>query len=171
MVGTGENLSSVTAHQMFLLRSPYFQRLFADPFLETVELPDDSIDAVGCFLQWLYTGEYFPRIIKSPEGIDYLEREENIEPTTEGTAAPAPVVDENGEDLLKHARVYILAEKFEVMGLKHLAHAKIHRVTASAKGELAYARFVYANTSKEDKTIRNPIASFWSHRSKLYISS
>lgn len=49
--------------------------------------------------------------------------------------------------------------------LKTLSHSKIHRISSTAKGELEYARFVYANTPKEDRTIRSPIASFWAHRS------
>jgi hypothetical protein len=43
----------------------------------------------------------------------------------------------------------------------------VHRVNASAKGELAYARFVYANTPRTDITIRKPIASFWGQRSHV----
>ena len=48
--------------------------------------------------------------------------------------------------------------------LKALAHSKVHRVNASARGELAYGRYVYANTPRTDVTIRKPIASFWGIR-------
>ena len=54
-----------------------------------------------------------------------------------------------------------------IPSLKSLAHAKIHRTTSTARGELAYARFVYETTSKEDITIRKPIAAFWATRSHV----
>ena len=51
------------------------------------------------------------------------------------------------------------------MALKTLASSKIHCVNSTAKGEIAYARYVYAYTSKEDEKVRAPIASFWATRS------
>lgn len=76
-----------------------------------------------------------------------------------------PNVDENGEQLLKHAKVYTLAEKLQVPQLKSLSHSKIHCVNSTAKGEIAYARYVYACTSKDDVIIREPVAHFWAMRS------
>ena len=126
-------------------------------------MPDEDLDAVGSFLQFLYTGEYFPRIIKGPTGEEYLEKED-----APALTSSSGDVDEDGGHLLKHAKIYTLAEKLGMNELKLLAHAKIHRINSTAKGELAYARFVYANTPREDTTIRAPIASFWAHRSKFY---
>lgn len=60
---------------------------------------DESLDAVGCFLQYLYTGEYYPR--KTGDGLE-LDTDE----TSTG---------DSGDQLLKHARVYTLAEKLGVM--------------------------------------------------------
>jgi len=51
--------------------------------------------------------------------------------------------------------------------LRTLAHSKIHCVDSTARGEMAYARFVYANTPAEDVTIRKPVASFWAQRSHV----
>lgn len=49
--------------------------------------------------------------------------------------------------------------------LKSLASSKIHCVNSTAKGEIVYARYVYAHTGDEDTTVRAPIASFWATRS------
>jgi hypothetical protein len=49
--------------------------------------------------------------------------------------------------------------------LKSLAHKKIHSVNSTPSGELAYARYVYTNTSDHDTMIRKPIASYWAARS------
>ena len=79
--------------------------------------------------------------------------------------ASIPKVDETGDQLLRHAKVYTLAERFSLPHLKNLASSKIHCVNSTAKGEIAYARYVYEYTSAEDKTIRAPVANFWAMRS------
>lgn len=116
-----------------------------------IELPGENLDAVGCFLEYLYTGDYFP---KKLAGQRALEADPSV-----------PSVDESGEQLLKHARVYTLAEKFGVDKLKTLASSKIHCVNSTAKGEITYARYVYQYTSKADSTVRAPVANFWATRS------
>jgi hypothetical protein len=106
---------------------------------------------MGCFLEFLYTNDYFPR--KVP-GQRTLEKDPSI-----------PEVDMTGEQLLKHAKIYTLAEKFGVANLKNLASSKIHCVNSTAKGEIAYARYVYEFTRKDDTSIRAPVANFWATRS------
>lgn len=64
-----------------------------------IDLADDELEAVSCFLEYLYTGEYFPRKLTS--GI--LE----ADPSN-------PTIDDSGDQLLKHAKVYTLAEKLGV---------------------------------------------------------
>lgn len=113
---------------------------------------DEDLDAVGCFLEFLYTGDYFPR--KTAANPRELERD----PAT-------PKVDASGDQLLKHARVYTLAETLNLPALKSLASSKIHCVNSTAKGEIAYARYVYAHTAGDDTTIRAPVANFWATRS------
>ncbi|PVH68742.1 hypothetical protein DL98DRAFT_554721 [Cadophora sp. DSE1049] len=73
-------------------------------------------------------------------------------------------LDATGDQLLKHARVYTLAETLNLPSLKSLASSKIHCVNSTAKGEIAYARYVYAHTGKDDVTIRAPVANFWATR-------
>lgn len=118
-----------------------------------IELPDEDLDAVGCFLEYIYTGEYFPQRIAGQRG---LAKDHTI-----------PDIDITGEQLLKHARVYTLAGKLGVKALKTLAHSKIHCVNSTAKGEIAYARYVYATPLQDDDIIRKPVASFWAHRSHV----
>ncbi|KAF3769462.1 hypothetical protein M406DRAFT_245725 [Cryphonectria parasitica EP155] len=155
IVGSELNETTLTAHQSLLIQSPYFQ-VQCDNFSDDgsprqLELPEEDMDAVGCFLEYLYTGEYFPK--KLP-GQRTLESDASI-----------PEVDETGEQLLKHARVYTLAEKFQVPSLRTLASSKIHCVNSTAKGEIAYAQYVYAYTPDADTAIRAPIANFWASRS------
>ncbi len=160
MVGAGNEATLLTAHQALIMQSPYVaQKLSEDlPDLpgssRRLDLPEESLDAVGCFLQYQYTGEYFPRRIATNP--DSLETDPSV-----------PEVDETGTQLLKHARVYTLAEKLGMPELKTLAHSKIHRINSTAVGEIAYARYVYGNTPSADITIRKPVAAFWATRSHV----
>ncbi|EFY90550.1 hypothetical protein J3459_002517 [Metarhizium acridum] len=154
VVGSDENQTLLTAHQALLCKSPYFQdlcqRFVDDGSPRQIELSEDTL-AVGSFLEFLYTGEYFPRKIPGQRVLE-------VDPEM-------PKVDDTGVHLLKHARVYTLAEKFGVPELKKLSSSKIHCIDSTAKGEIEYARYVYAHTTNDDTKVRAPIASFWATRS------
>ncbi|KAJ9615352.1 hypothetical protein H2200_001427 [Cladophialophora chaetospira] len=156
IVGSNDEETTLTAHKAILEQSPWFAERLSDLSDDalTIELSDDSLDAVGCFLQYQYTGEYFPRrLANAPDG---LEPDPSV-----------PSIDNTGAQLLKHARVYTLAQKLGLPELKTLAHSKIHRINSTAVGEIAYARFVYGNTPGDDVTIRKPVAAFWATRSHV----
>ncbi|KAI9780056.1 MAG: hypothetical protein M1839_007038 [Geoglossum umbratile] len=156
VIGSGADAVLLTAHQQLLMRSPWLAEACArfdeTTTTRTIRLPDYDLDPVGCLLEFLYTGEYFPR------KLDETRLEDD---------PSAPAVDDSGEQLLKHARVYTLADKLGLDDLKTLAHSKIHRINSNAKGEIAYARFVYAHTPRDDAIIRRPVAAFWAHRSHV----
>ncbi|KAG6000871.1 hypothetical protein E4U43_001476 [Claviceps pusilla] len=153
VIGQDDSQSLLTAHQALLQKSPYFKdicRQFVDDGSpRQIELLSEDPTAVGSFLEYLYTGEYFPRKIP---GQRVLEEDPEM-----------PKVDDSGIHLLRHARVYTLAEKYGVPELKKLSSSKIHCIDSTAKGEIAYARYVYAHT--DDNKVRAPIASFWATRS------
>ncbi|KAL6909209.1 hypothetical protein GGI43DRAFT_429804 [Trichoderma evansii] len=143
------------AHQAFLVRSPYFEDIcetFADDGSpREIELPDEDIGAVGCFLEFLYTDEYFPRKLPGQRSLE-------TDPTV-------PAVDDSGIQLLKHARIYTLAQKWGVAALQTLSSSKIYCINSTVKGEIEYARYIYAHTAADDTTIRAPVANFWATRS------
>ena len=169
------------AHQALLERSPFFATAIAafspDATTRRIEFPSEDEEAVGAFLQYLYTGEYFPRRVGDglesvPPGARTGERGAAAAASAEGEegaegGAEGDADDDSGEGLLRHARVYTLAEKLGLGELKALAHAKVHRVSSTAKGEIRYARYVYARTPRDDATIRKPIAAFWGQRSHV----
>lgn len=117
-----------------------------------IELPNDDLAACASVLEYLYKTDYFPTL----SGATSME----YDPT-----APSP--DEQGVALLRHARVYTLAQRFGLPALAALAHKKIHLTQSTAKGEIAYARFVYKETSPDDEKIRKPVAQFWATRSHV----
>jgi hypothetical protein len=116
-----------------------------------IDLVDADLETMGCVLEFLYTGDYFPHQLPNTQD---LESDPSI-----------PKLDETGDQLLKHARVYTLAETFVLPALRSLAFSKIHCVDSTSKGEIAYARYVYAHTNKDDHTIRAPVAKYWATQS------
>ncbi|KAI9652213.1 MAG: hypothetical protein M1831_007122 [Alyxoria varia] len=164
-IGEGVEATTLSAHQDLLTKSPYFEQAcasFPDPASlsnappmvpakqkREIDLPEADLNAMGGVLEYLYNGEYFPRRVG-----DTLETHPSI-----------PGVDESGDQLLRHAHIYNLAESFHLPSLKSLAHSKIHRTTSTARGEIAFARHVYKTTDPTDTAIRAPIAAFWGTRS------
>ncbi|KAL8722040.1 MAG: hypothetical protein Q9225_001416 [Loekoesia sp. 1 TL-2023] len=152
LVGSGDSQTLLTAHKALLTKSPFFSEKLASSTSTRIDLLDDDLDAISCFLEYLYTGEYFPHKLSSGT----LESDPS-----------APKIDDSGAQLLKHAKVYTLAEKLGMPSLKSLSHSKIHLITSTALAEIAYARYVYSHTSRSDLTIRKPVASFWGQRSHV----
>ncbi|KAL3473644.1 hypothetical protein BJX99DRAFT_248831 [Aspergillus californicus] len=148
IIGADEKKTILTAHQSLLLESPLLsekvQAFGNGP--RRIELPDDDVEAFGYFLQYQYTRDYST----SPSKIQGSEDD-----------------TDDGEQLLRHARVYTLAGKLGIPVLKSLAHSKIHRINSSCRGEIAYARYVYDNTDSDDTTIRKPVSNFWGFRSHV----
>ena len=151
LIGPEAASTKLSAHQALLARSPYFAAKIASSDT-SISLPNSDIDATSAVLEYLYTGEYVPHKLSASS----LQRDPTM-----------PKTDETGEQLLKHAKVYTLAEKLGLPPLRRLAHSKIHLVDSTAVAELAYARYVYNHTEKNDTTIRKPVASFWGQRSHV----
>lgn len=154
-VGSGEEATTLYAHQGLLIQSPYFQaKIEAFPENTTtrrIDLTDDDLTATASFLEFLYKEDYFPTV-----------RGQQLE---DDPTIPSP--DEDGVGLLRHARVYTLAQKFGLPTLSSLAHKKIHLTASTARGEIAYARYVYKHTQPADDAIRRPVAAFWAQRSHV----
>ncbi|KAF2243019.1 hypothetical protein BU26DRAFT_523992 [Trematosphaeria pertusa] len=156
VVGTGAERTTYSAHEAVLIRAPEFARQierFAPGGPRQVVMTGIDVDAMGSVIEYLYTGEYFPKKISSARDAP-LEKDPR-----------QPTSDDEGLGLLVHARIYTLADRLQLPDLKSLAHSKIHRTASTAKGELAYARYVYKESNPEDTTIRKPVAAFWATRS------
>ena len=145
----------MTAHQALLISSPFLASAIAPESEKpktVVDLANEDLDATSAVLEYLYTSEYFPHKVSSTS----LQSDPSL-----------PPVDDTGDQLLKHAKVYTLAEKLGIPALRTLSLSKIHLVNSNSVAELAYARYVYSHTTAEDTTIRKPVASFWGQRSHV----
>ncbi|KAA8622401.1 BTB domain containing protein [Pyrenophora tritici-repentis] len=156
VVGSGEARTTYSAHEAVLVKSPEFAKQvvnFAPGGPRQVIYTDCDVDAMGSVIEYLYTGEYFPKRTSAARDAP-LEKDPR-----------QPLADNEGLGLLVHARIYTLADRLQLPELRSLAHSKIHRTASTAKGELAYARYVYKESNPEDATIRKPVAAFWATRS------
>ncbi|KAF7189367.1 hypothetical protein HII31_09345 [Pseudocercospora fuligena] len=156
IVGNAGETTTLYAHELMLTQSPFFQEACAQfssgAARRRIELQNDDEAATASVLEYLYKSDYFPAL----SGNTNLEYDATV---------PSP--DNDGVGLLRHARVYTLAQKFGLPQLAALAHKKIHLTQSTAKGEIAYARFVYKETSPDDESIRKPVAAFWATRSHV----
>ncbi|KAK6437819.1 hypothetical protein LTR95_005980 [Oleoguttula sp. CCFEE 5521] len=153
-IGSGDDHVILSAHQALLEHSPYLAGEIASlpsNAPRRIAMPEDDVHAAAAVLEFIYKGDYFPTL--SSGALEY-------DPTV-----PSP--DDSGIALLRHARVYTLAQKFGLPQLSALAHKKIHLTGSTAKGEIAYARFVYKETATSDDQIRRPVAAFWATRSHV----
>ncbi|CAG8889511.1 unnamed protein product [Penicillium egyptiacum] len=149
IVGKGDDETVMTAHQSLLMEAPLlaeYVEKFEASGPRRISLPEENVDAFGCFLQFQYTRDYT------------VTRTETPGETTE---------DKSGDELLRHARIYTLAEKLGLPDLQRIAHAKIHKVKSSPVAELSYARYVYTHTPAADNTIRKPVAAYWANQSHV----
>ncbi|OQE41882.1 hypothetical protein PENCOP_c004G06786 [Penicillium coprophilum] len=149
IVGKGANETVMTAHQSLLMEAPLlaeFVRTFEASGPRRISLPEEDVDAFSCFLQFQYTRDYTVGQMEIPT--------ETAE-------------DKSGDELLRHARIYTLAEKLGLPTLQRIVHGKIHKVKSSPNAELSYARYVYTHTPTTDTTIRKPVATYWANQSHL----
>lgn len=62
----GHDRRLFAAHEDVLSRSTYFAAALKDQFLEPntkkVDLPDEEPEILSCILEFLYKGDYFPRL-------------------------------------------------------------------------------------------------------------
>ncbi|KAJ6180299.1 hypothetical protein N7519_010760 [Penicillium mononematosum] len=149
IVGKGDDETVMTAHQSLLMEAPLlaeFVSNFEASGPRRITLPEEDVDAFSCFLQFQYTRDY----------------------TVIRTETPGETADDkSGDELLRHARIYTLAEKLGLPNLQRIAHAKIHKVQSSPNAELSYARYVYTHTPAADTTIRKPVANYWANQSHV----
>ncbi|KAH9811190.1 hypothetical protein Tdes44962_MAKER10405 [Teratosphaeria destructans] len=136
VVGRGDEETALYAHQALLVQSPFFQEAVAQMTAAAPRrmlLPHDDLSATSSVLEYLYKSDYFPTL-DGPQALEY-------DPTV-------PQPDEHGVGLLRHARVYTLAQRF---GLPNSRSWPTRRSTSRSPRPRA----------------RSPVAQFWATRSHV----
>lgn len=86
-----------------------FAGAFKESRLKHVDLPEDDEDTFAKLLDYLYSGDYAPR----------------LQQATNGTYVAHQYYDTTGQLMKSWAKVYIMADKYDIQGLKAKTASKM----------------------------------------------
>jgi hypothetical protein len=124
MVGAEQRLFA--AHEDVLCSSPYFASAmrngFMDPATRRIALPDEEPEIFSSVLEYLYKGDYFPRLVHNKRRNSW-----ELEAATDedrGTIESTVYHHSIDGDLLKDTVIYCAAERYGLGELKKLSLRK-----------------------------------------------
>ncbi|KAK0124063.1 hypothetical protein ONS95_009049 [Cadophora gregata] len=145
------------AHEDVLCISPFFQAACRGQFMEAasakrISLPDEEPEIFSSVLEYLYKGDYHPRLIHNKRKNSWeLETGDGSAGSVESTVYHHGV---DGE-LLKDTVIYCTAEKYGLDELKRVALRKQGLQSGiQCSTILSSARYAYANTPDTDSKLR-----------------
>ncbi|KAI1326432.1 hypothetical protein F5Y16DRAFT_228671 [Xylariaceae sp. FL0255] len=164
------------AHEEVLAQSPFFQRVCQDQYLEAqnnkrILLPDEEPEIFSCILEYLYKGDYYPRLLHN-KARNSWELEDAVKPSPDpnnpnnyrgGRAGTSPqtsveatmYVSSLGQYILRDTVVYCAAERFRLEELKRLSLRKQGLQSGIDVGTiLRSAQYAYDNTPDTDSRLR-----------------
>lgn len=159
----GHDQRLFAAHETVLSASPFFavalKTQFFEPAAKRLDLPDEDPIIFSCILEYLYKGDYYPRLFhnqrKNSWELEDAQDIQNLGGRGSCEATFVPVYGSGDAPLLKDTAVYCLAEKFGLTELKRLALRK--QGLQSGIGVdviLRSARYAYAHTPETDSKLR-----------------
>ncbi|CZT00509.1 uncharacterized protein RAG0_08525 [Rhynchosporium agropyri] len=144
------------AHEDVLCISPFFQVACRGQFMEAaakrISLPDEEPEIFSSILEYLYKGDYYPRLIHNKRKNSW-----ELETGDGGTGSIESTVYHHGIDgeLLKDTVIYCTAEKYGLDELKRVALRKQGLQSGiQCSTILSSARYAYANTPDTDSKLR-----------------
>ncbi|KAI0409020.1 hypothetical protein F4802DRAFT_309083 [Xylaria palmicola] len=156
------------AHEEVLCQSPYFERVCQDQYLEAqnkrISLPDEEPEIFSAVLEYLYKGDYYPRLLhnkhrNSWELEDAVRSPDPSDPNSprggRGAVEATMYVPSVGQYLLRDTVVYCAAERFGLEELKRLSLRKQGLQSGIDVGTiLRSAQYAYDNTPDTDSRLR-----------------
>lgn len=153
VVGAEQRLFA--AHEDVLCNSPYFAHAlrngYMDPTTKRIALPDEEPEIFSSVLEFLYKGDYFPRLVHNKRRNSY-----ELEPTAEDDhrAVESTVYLHGIEgDLLKDTVIYCTAERYGLSELKKLALRK----QGLREYSLPIHQCVFTASLTNHHRVRNPV--------------
>ncbi|KAG8407679.1 hypothetical protein J3458_020419 [Metarhizium acridum] len=153
VVGSDQRLFA--AHDDVLCSSPFFnnalRNTYMDPAAKKIALPDEEPEIFSSVLEYLYKGDYFPRLMHNKRRNSW-----ELEPSDSERAVESTLYHRGVDgDLLKDTVIYCAAEKYGLEELKKLALRKQGLQSGiQCSTILASARYAYANTPDSDSKLR-----------------
>ena len=122
VVGAEQRLFA--AHEEVLRGSPFFNHAlrngYVDAVTKRISLPDEEPEIFSSVLEFLYKGDYYPRLVHNKRRNSWELEPTSAEAQVESTVYHR-VID---GDLLKDTVIYCAAEKYGLEELKKLALGK-----------------------------------------------
>jgi len=154
------------AHEDVLVASPLFAAACRTQYRseaqsKRIDLPDEEPEIFSCVLEYLYKGDYYPRLVHNKRRNSWeLEDAANKSPNPEnaggrGSIEATTYISSVGEHLLKDTVIYCAAEKYGLDELKRLALRKQGLQSGIEVATiLQSARYAYENTPDSDSRLR-----------------
>lgn len=166
VVGQEERLFA--AHEDVLSFSPFFAAACKDQFFagnndRRVFLPDEEPEIFSCVLEYLYKGDYSPRLVHDKRRDTWtLEGQGGGTPKIGGRGVPASTASTAtiyhsgvGDVILRDTAVYCSADRYGLEELKRLALKKQGlQCGIEVSTILRSARYAYDNTPDTDSRLR-----------------
>jgi hypothetical protein len=162
IVGPDQRLFA--AHEDVLSHSPYFAEALRDQFFEPtnrrIDLPNEEPEIFSCVLEYLYKGDYYPRLVHDKRRQSWMLEGavSSPDPNKGGrVAAVEPTLFHPGvgDIILRDTAVYCAAERYGLEELKRLCLRKQGLQSGIEVGTiLRSARYAYENTPDSDSKLR-----------------
>lgn len=156
----GQDQRLFAAHEDVLCLSPYFAAVLKGKFLDggakKLNLPDEEPEILSCVLEFLYKGDYYPRLMHNKRRNTWdLEDAQDSKLGGRGSSESTIYLSSSGGDVLRDTIVYCAAEKYGLDELKRLALRK-QGLQSGIQVDviLRSARYAYANTPDSESRLR-----------------
>ncbi|GME23518.1 putative btb poz-like protein [Neofusicoccum parvum] len=181
----GRDQRLFAAHEDVLCHSPFFQAALRGQFFDEspnkrIVLPDEEPEIFSCVLEYLYKGDYTPRLLHDKRRGSWMLEGAEVVPSTQTTPDPNNTTQNNGGRgggvseaagasnsmatifhagegavLLRDTVVYCAAERYGLAELKRLALRKQGLQAGIDVGTvLRSARYAYTHTPDTDSRLR-----------------
>jgi len=161
VVGSEQRLFA--AHEDVLAHSPYLASACRETFFEgndrRIYLLDEEPEIFSCILEYLYKGDYTPRLIHDKQrNINMLEGDtESPKIGGRGSSSATATIFHPGvgDVILRDTAVYCAADRYGLPNLKRLALKKQGlQCGIEVSAILRSARYAYDNTPDTDSSLR-----------------
>ncbi|KAJ4530231.1 hypothetical protein HRR76_009459 [Exophiala dermatitidis] len=148
------------AHEDVLCHSAYFAAALKGKFLESgskrMELPDEEPEILSCVLEFLYKGDYYPRLLHNKRRDTWdLEDAQDLKMGGRGNSASTIYLSGAGGHVLRDTAVYCAADKYGLDELKRLSLRK-QGLQSGIQVDviLRSARYAYQHTPDTESRLR-----------------
>jgi len=148
------------AHEDVLCNSPHFAAAlkgqFHDASAKKVELLDEEPEIISCVLEFLYKGDYYPRLMHNKRRNTWdLEDAQDLKNGGRGNCESTIYLSDVGGEVLRDTVVYCAAEKYGLEELKRLSLRK-QGLQSGIQVDviLRSARYAYENTPDTESRLR-----------------